>query len=97
MDVANGQAPTDRQPQWTVASIDIHHLSTTQIAIGSAGLVVFLGYAIFIFAPSWASYGRVWERFAAGFLSLFILVTLLGIGVAAGIGVIALYVEIASN
>jgi hypothetical protein len=81
----------------TLASIDIHHLSTTQIAIGAAGVVVFLGYAIFIFGPSFASYGRVWERLAAGFLSLFILVTLLGVGVAAGIGVIALYVEIASN
>jgi hypothetical protein len=89
--------PPDRPPPLTLASIDIHHLSTTQIAIGSAGLVVLLGYAIFIFAPSFASYGRLWERFAAGFLSLFILVTLLGIGVAAGIGVIALYVEIASN
>jgi hypothetical protein len=91
------RAPPDPQQPLTLASIDIHHLSTTQIAIGAAGLVVLVGYAIFIFAPSFASYGRLWERFAAGFLSLFILVTLLGIGVAAGIGVIALYVEIASN
>lgn len=97
MGAGRGPAPPGRQPRWTVASIDLHHLSTTQIAIGAAALVVLLGYAIFIFAPSWASYGRVWERFAAGFLSLFILVTLLGLGVAAGIGVIALYVQIASN
>jgi hypothetical protein len=80
----------------TVADL-LKNPSTTEIAIAAAGLITLIGYAIFVFAPSWASYGRVWERIAAGFLSLFILASLLGLGVAAGVGVVAIYVQIASN
>jgi hypothetical protein len=47
--------------------------------------------------PSWASYGRLWERIAAGFLSIYIAAALVGVGIAVGVGVIALYVQIASN
>ena len=36
-------------------------------------------------APAWRCYGRVWEKVAAGFLTLFILGTLLGIGAAIGL------------
>ena len=73
------------------------HLSTTQIALGSAGLIALVAYVFLILVPAWASYGRVWERIAAGFLSLYVAAALLGIGIAAGVGVIALYVQIASN
>jgi hypothetical protein len=76
---------------------ELKHLSTTQIALGSAGLIALIAYLAFILVPSAASYGRTWERIAAGFLSLYIGAALLGIGVAAGVGVIALYVEIASK
>ena len=66
------------------------HLTSTQVALGGAGVIAFVGYCVFIFAPAWASYGRVWEKVAAGFLSLFILAALVGIGV--GIGVAGLYI-----
>ena len=66
------------------------NLTPTQIALGAAGLVTFVGYCVFIFAPAWASYGRMWEKIAAGFLSLFILATMVGIGI--GIGVAGLYI-----
>jgi hypothetical protein len=52
---------------------------------------------IFIVAPAWASYGRLWERIAAGFLSIYIGAALLGVGIAVGVGVIAIYVQIASS
>lgn len=57
------------------------------VAIG-AGLA---GYVAFILVPAVSSYGRVWERVAAGFLSLFILVTLISIGLLVGLGAIYLY------
>jgi hypothetical protein len=50
-----------------------------------------VGYCIFILAPAWASYGRLWERVAASFLTLFMLVTLLGIGTGIGFAVVWFY------
>jgi hypothetical protein len=47
-----------------------------------------MSYAVFILAPAWSSYGRWWERIAASFLTLFILATLLGIGIAIGLAVV---------
>jgi hypothetical protein len=44
-----------------------------------------MAWAVFILAPAWTSYGRIWERVAASFLTLFILATLLGIGVVIGL------------
>ena len=43
-----------------------------------------IAYAVLILVPAWGCYGRWWERFAASFMTLFILATLAGIG--AGIG-----------
>ena len=59
-------------------------LSAVQISLGLAGAVTLVCYCVFILAPAWASYGRVWERIAASFLTLFILATLLGLGFAIG-------------
>ena len=49
------------------------------IALFAAVLAV-AGYVGLILLPAWTSYGRWWERFAAAFLSLYILAALLGIG-----------------
>jgi hypothetical protein len=48
-----------------------------------------VAYVVLIVLPAWGSYGRWWERFAAVFMTLFILVTLVGIG--AGIGAVIIY------
>ena len=64
-------------------------LSVTQIALGAGGVVVFAAYVALIFVPAWTSYGRWWERFAASFMTLFILVSLVGVG--AGIGAVLIY------
>jgi hypothetical protein len=50
-----------------------------------------MAWAVFILAPAWTSYGRLWERVAASFLTLFILATLLGIGVVAGLVIVWLF------
>ena len=48
------------------------------------GAAVFFGlvlYAGLILAPAWTSYTRLWERVAAGFLTLYVLGVLVGVGV----------------
>ena len=60
-------------------------LSTTEIALALSAGVVGAGYIAFILIPAWESYGRLWEKVAAGFLTLFTLATLLGVGSAIGL------------
>lgn len=67
------------------------HLSPTTWALIGTGAVVFVGYTVFILAPAWASYGRLWERVAASFLTLFMLITLLGIGTGIGFAIVWFY------
>lgn len=56
----------------------------------SAGIAL-AGYIAFIFVPAIGSYDRMWERAAAGFLSLFILLSLVLVGLAIGLGVVYFY------
>jgi hypothetical protein len=65
--------------------------SSTEIAIALAAGVVITCYVVLILMPAWRCYGRVWERLAASFMTLFILGTLLGIGVAVGLAVVWTY------
>jgi hypothetical protein len=68
--------------------MDLSSLSAETIAIGAAAAACAMAWAVFILAPAWTSYGRLWERVAASFLTLFILATLLGIGVVVGLAVV---------
>jgi len=69
----------------------VDSLTPTQITIVLAAVVSFAGYAVFILAPAWVSYGRLWERVAASFLTVFILATLLGFGTAIGFAIVWFY------
>ena len=66
-------------------------LTTTELTIAVATGVVGAGYLAFILPPALAAYGRAWEKVAAGFLTLFILATLLGIGAALGLALVWSY------
>jgi hypothetical protein len=65
--------------------------SSTEIAIALASGVVVSCYLWLIVMPAWRCYGRVWEKVAASFLTLFVLATLLGIGAAIGLAVVWSY------
>lgn len=60
------------------------NLSITYLVASCAsvfGLAAFVGLIV---VPAWQSYTRVWERIAATFLSLYVLATLVGVGVLIG-------------
>ena len=49
-----------------------------------AGVFSFAAYVAFVAVPAWSAYSRVWQRVAAVFLSLYVLATMVGIGVLLG-------------
>jgi len=65
--------------------------STTELAIALAAGIAGAAYIFFILVPAIRAYGRAWERIAAGFLTLYIAGTLLGIGAVAGLAVVWSY------
>jgi hypothetical protein len=60
-------------------------LGTEYYLFGAAGLVSVIAFAALILTPALSSYGRTWEKFAAGFLSLFVLAALVIAGIAIGV------------
>ncbi|MET0761240.1 MAG: hypothetical protein ABWZ63_02775 [Thermoleophilaceae bacterium] len=65
--------------------------SNTEIAIALASGLVGACYIALILVPAWRCYGRLWEKIAASFLTLFVLATLLGVGAAIGLAVVWTY------
>ena len=45
-------------------------------------------YAGLILVPTWTAYSRLWQRLAATVLSLYVLVMLVGLGVAGALAVV---------
>lgn len=66
------------------------------LLFGGAALVSLVAYVALILTPAVSSYGRLWEKAAAGVLSLFVLVALVGIGVIAGLAVVYYYNDLAN-
>jgi hypothetical protein len=63
-------------------------IGTEYILFGAAGLVSLVAFTILILVPAVGSFGRTWEKVTAVLVSLFVLVALLAIGIAIGIGVV---------
>ncbi|HZA58203.1 MAG TPA: hypothetical protein VE523_03350 [Solirubrobacterales bacterium] len=59
-------------------------LGSEYYLFGAAALVSLAAFVGLILAPALSSYGRVWEKFAAGFLSLFVLAALVIAGLIVG-------------
>jgi hypothetical protein len=58
---------------------------------GGAALVSLIAYIGLILVPAVGSYGRAWEKIAASFLSVFVLLALVLIGVAIGVAIVYYY------
>ena len=73
------------------ARMDLSDPGTTEIVIALCGPLAIAVYVGLILVPAWTSYGRWWERFAATFLTFYIVASVIGIGVAIGLGIIWSY------
>ena len=71
--------------------MDLSDPGSTEIALALSGPLVLAAYIGLIVIPAWTSYGRWWERFAATFLTLYMLVAMVGAGIAIGLGIIWTY------
>ena len=70
-------------------------LAQQYVLFGVAGLICLVAFLGLILSPALSSYGRVWEKAAAGVLSLFVLAALLVIGVVVGLAIVYYYTDIA--
>lgn len=60
----------------------------THLVLACAAVFGLAAFVWLIAVPAIQSYSRLWERMAAGFLSLYVLATLLVVGLVAGGAVI---------
>jgi hypothetical protein len=69
-------------------------LSQYALIAGAIGAgIVLIAFIVLIAWPAWNSYGRSWERVSALFLSLYVLIAMLGLGAIIGLGFFALFGE----
>jgi len=61
---------------------------------GIAGLLCLVVFVTLILTPALSAYGRLWEKAAAGFLSVFVLAALVIGGVVIGLAVVYYYTDI---
>lgn len=69
----------------TAAAAPVLALGSEYYLFGAAAVVSLATFVGLVLVPALGSYGRVWEKFAAGFLSLFVLAALVLIGVITGV------------
>ena len=58
---------------------------TVGIGSGALGLIA---YIAFILVPAWCAYSRIWQRFAAAFLTLYVLAGFVILGAAGGAAIV---------
>lgn len=62
--------------------------SITYLVAAVCGVFALAAYAGFILVPAWNAYPRLWQRAAAAFLSLYVLLAFVGLGVVGGAAVV---------
>jgi hypothetical protein len=77
--------------QYALAKIGEQYL-----LFGAAGLICLVVFVTLILAPALSAHGRIWEKAAAGFLSVFVLAALLVLGVLVGLVIVYYYNDISS-
>lgn len=77
-----------------VGQLPLAKIGTEYLLFGGAGLVSLAAFVGLILVPALGSYGRAWEKVAASFMSLFVLLALVLIGVLVGLAVVYYYNDI---
>ncbi len=73
-----------------IARIDHEYL-----LFGAAGLVALVAFVGLILVPALGAYGRIWEKAAAGVLSVVVLAALVLVGVVIGLLIVYYYNDLA--
>jgi hypothetical protein len=79
-----------------VTVLALAKLGHQYLLYGIAAAICLLVFVTLILTPALSAYGRVWEKAAAGFLSLFVLAALVIGGVVIGLVVVYYYTDIAN-
>jgi hypothetical protein len=66
------------------------------LLFGIAGLIGLVAFVGLILVPAVSAYGRLWEKTAAGVLSVFVLAALVLVGVVAGLAIVYYYNDLAN-
>jgi hypothetical protein len=72
----------------------LQKIENEYVLFGAAGLVSLVAFVGLILVPAVSSYGRIWEKAAAGFVSLFVLAALVLVGVVVGLAIVYYYNDI---
>lgn len=72
----------------------LQKIENEYLLFGVAGLVTLAAFVGLILVPALSSYGRIWEKAAAGVLSLFVLAALVLTGVVIGLAIVYYYNDI---
>ncbi len=78
----------------SVLPLALQKIENEYLLFGGAGLISLAAFVGLIFVPAIGSYGRLWEKAAAGFLSLIVLAALILTGVVVGLAVVYYYNDI---
>jgi hypothetical protein len=70
--------------------------SITYLVAAICGVFGLAAYAGLILVPAWNAYTRLWERVAAAFLSLYVLLAFIGLGVVGGAAIVWFWDRIAA-
>jgi hypothetical protein len=72
----------------------LQKIENEYLLFGVAGLITLAAFVGLILVPAVGAYGRVWEKAAAGVLSIFVLAALVLVGVVIGLAIVYYYNDI---
>jgi hypothetical protein len=78
----------------SVLPLALQKIENEYLLFGGAGLISLAAFVSLIFVPAIGSYGRLWEKAAAGVLSLIVLAALVLTGVVVGLAIVYYYNDI---
>ena len=78
----------------TMLPFALQKIEDEYVLFGVAGLVTLVAFVGLILVPAVGAYGRIWEKAAAGVLSLVVLAALVVTGVIVGLVVVYYYPQI---
>jgi hypothetical protein len=71
-------------------------IGTEYLLFGGAALISLAAFAVLILVPAMGSFGRTWEKATAALVSIFVLLALIGIGIALGVVIVYFWDDITS-